>query len=139
MGLVYAEITLVNGGDQYMNKKNLILDSEVRKIKVKMLVDYGAYMLAINEETMHQLGLVSEEERSAQMADGSIVTFPVVGPINVYFENRKVTCSAMVLPGSTEMLLGAIPMEEMDVLIHPTTNRLIVNPAHPNIAQLSMK
>jgi clan AA aspartic protease len=139
MGLVYAEITLVNGGDQYMNKKNLIADSEVRKIKVKMLVDSGAYMLAINEETMHQLGLVSEEERSAQMADGSIVTFPVVGPINVYFENRKATCSAMVLPGSTEMLLGAIPMEEMDVLIHPTTNRLIVNPAHPNIAQLSMK
>jgi hypothetical protein len=37
------------------------------------------------------------------------------------------------------MLLGAIPMEEMDVLIHPTQNKLVVNPLHPNIAQLSLK
>ncbi len=139
MGLVYAEIRLVNGGDLYMAKKNIIQSEAVRAINVKMLVDSGAYMMAINEETMIQLGLESEEERSAQLADGSIVSLPIVGPIDVFFENRKSTCNAMVLPGNTEMLLGAIPMEEMDVRIHPNTNKLIVNPAHPNIAQLSMK
>ncbi len=49
------------------------------------------------------------------------------------------TCNAVVLARSTEMLLGVIPMEEMDVLIHPQQNKLIVNPLHPNIAQLSLR
>ena len=63
----------------------------------------------------------------------------MVGPIELKFENRDATCNALVLPGDSEMLLGAIPMEEMDVLIHPTQNKLVVNPLHPNIAQLSLK
>ena len=37
----------------------------------------------------------------------------------------------MVLPGEAEPLLGAIPLEEMDALIHPLRNELIVNPEHP--------
>jgi hypothetical protein len=104
-----------------------------------MLVDSRAYKMAINEEAMMQLGLKPKEKRSVSLADGSVTELPVVTPIFVKFENRSATCSAMVLPGSTEMLLGAIPMEEMDVLIHPNQNKLIVNPAHPNIVQLSMK
>jgi hypothetical protein len=88
---------------------------------------------------MTQLGMVPYENRSAQLADGSVITLPIVSPIHVKFDNRTATCSAMVLPGSTEMFLGAIPMEEMDVLIHPQKNEMIVNPAHPYIAQLSLK
>jgi hypothetical protein len=45
----------------------------------------------------------------------------------------------MVLKGDAEPLLGAIPMEEMDVLVHPRRQELIVNPEHPYYAQLSMK
>jgi hypothetical protein len=45
----------------------------------------------------------------------------------------------MVLPGESEPLLGAIPLEEMDVLIHPLRNELIVNPEHPYFAQLKIK
>jgi clan AA aspartic protease len=139
MGLVYAEITLVNALDQLLFDEGQLIESKIRKVNAKMLVDSGAYMMAINEETMVQLGLKPKEERSVSLADGSVITLPVVKPLFVKFENRHATCSAVVLPGDNEMLLGAIPMEEMDVLIHPTTNRLIVNPAHPNIAQLSMK
>jgi hypothetical protein len=54
-------------------------------------------------------------------------------------KNRTAICSALVLQGDTEPLLGAIPMEEMDVLIHPLRQELIVNPEHPYFAQLSMK
>jgi hypothetical protein len=63
----------------------------------------------------------------------------VVGPIEVRFANRRCLTEAFVLPGNAEVLLGAVPMELMDVLIHPAQQKLIVNPEHPNIAQLSMK
>jgi len=63
----------------------------------------------------------------------------VVGPIMVKFKNRTATCSALVLAGNSEPLLGAIPLEEMDVLIHPQRQELIVNPEHPYYAQLNLK
>lgn len=73
------------------------------------------------------------------MANGSVVEYDVVGPVQVRFANRKAVCNAFVLQGDTEPLLGAIPMEEMDVLLHPQRQELIVNPEHPNYAQLKMK
>lgn len=73
------------------------------------------------------------------MADGSVVEYDVVGPVKVKFKNRTAVCNAFVLQGNNEPLLGAIPMEEMDVLIHPVRQELLVNPDHPNYAVLKMK
>jgi clan AA aspartic protease len=137
--MVYAEITLINGGDLEMAKRHLIGEEEVRQMTVSMAVDSGAYMMAINETIQSQLGLSFIEKRKAIMADGSVNEYNVVGPIQVKFANRTAICSAMVLQGNNEPLLGAIPMEEMDVIIHPRRQELLVNPEHPNYAQLSMK
>ena len=139
MGLVYAEITLINAKDQVRFEENLIKKDQIRQITATMLVDSGAYMMAINETVKSQLGLEIKGKRTAQLANGQVIELDVVGPIELKFENRDATCNALVLPGDSEMLLGAIPMEEMDVLIHPTQNKLVVNPLHPNIAQLSLK
>ena len=73
------------------------------------------------------------------MADGSVQEFEVVGPVMIKFANRTAVCNAFVLNGNSEPLLGTIPMEEMDVLIHPLRQELIVNPEHPNYAVLKMK
>ena len=104
-----------------------------------MVVDRGAYMMAINETIQAQLDLPFIEKRKSIMADGSIVEHDVVGPIHVKFANRTAICSAVVLQGDTEPLLGAIPMEEMDVIIHPRRQEMMVNPDHPYYAQLSLK
>ena len=45
----------------------------------------------------------------------------------------------MVLPGNSEVLLGAVPLEELDVVILPSEQRLAVNPASPDIAKKSLK
>lgn len=139
MGLVFADITLINGDDLAMAKRNIIGEEEVRTMSVHMMVDSGAYMMAINESIQAQLELTFIEKRKAILADGSVQEYDVVGPIHVKFKNRTAICSAMVLKGDSEPLLGAIPMEEMDVLIHPRRQELIVNPAHPYYAQLSLK
>jgi clan AA aspartic protease len=139
MGLVYANITLINGGDLEMAQRHIIGEEEVKKMDVNMMVDSGAYMMAINESIQAQLELRFIEKRKAILADGSVKEYDVVGPIHVKFQNRTAICSAMVLQGDSEPLLGAIPMEEMDVLIHPRRQELIVNPEHPYYAQLSLK
>ncbi len=75
----------------------------------------------------------------ATLANGTIIDLEIVGPIEVSFLNRSTTVDAMVLPGDTEVLLGAIRMEGMDVLIDPLRQQLIVNPEHPIRPQFSLK
>jgi clan AA aspartic protease len=139
MGLVHAELTLTNAGDISLFEGGYIAETEIRKVNCIALVDSGAIMMAINENLKIQLGLKVRDIRPAQLADGTVKDLEIVGPIEIRFKNRLSTTNAMVLPGNQEVLLGAIPMEEMDVLIHPSKQELIVNPEHPYKAQMVLK
>ena len=139
MGLVYAEIELINGDDLVLARKHYIGEDEVKHMHVSMLVDTGAYNLCINESIQEQLQFPIVEKRKAETADGKIVEMDVVSNVEVRFRNRATTCRAMVLPGNSEPLLGAIPLEDMDVIIHPQRQELIVNPDHPYFAQMKLK
>jgi clan AA aspartic protease len=139
MGLVYAEIELINAGDLELVRRSMMDIDEVKRMWVTSLVDTGSYMLCINESIQEQLQLPIVEKRKGQMADGTIQEFDVVTGVELKFKNRRTICNAMVLTGDSEVLLGAIPLEDMDVLIHPLRQELIVNPEHPYFAQMKLK
>jgi clan AA aspartic protease len=139
MGLVYAEIELTNADDLALVRRNFMDKDEVKKMRVNMLVDSGAYLMAINESIQEVLQLPFLEKRKMRLANNFIEEYDVVGPVMVKFANRTALCSALLLKGDAEPLLGVIPMEEMDVLIHPLKNQLIVNPENPDVAVLSLK
>jgi len=139
MGLVYADIKLINGEDLILAKRHLIGEEEVKEMTINMLVDTGSVFMCINETIKEQLQLRIIEKRKGQLANSEVVEYDVVGPIEVRFKNRRCNVDAMVLPGDSEPLLGAIPLEDMDVLIHPTRQELIVNPEHPYFAQMKLK
>ena len=139
MGLVYADLELVNSGDIVLAKRGFMPSDEIRKIKVSALVDSGAYMMCINENIKNQLGLDVIDTMEAEMADGRLERLEVVGPVEVMFKNRSTSCRAAVLPGDAEVLLGSIPMEDMDVVILPKEQRLVVNPATPYLAKKKIK
>jgi clan AA aspartic protease len=139
MGLVYAEIELINGDDLALVRRNFMGEDQIKRMRVNMLVDTGSIYMRINENIQEQLQLPVVEQRKGQMANGHIVEYDVVGPIEVRFKNRRCSVNAMVLPGDNEPLLGAIPLEDMDVLIHPQRQELIVNPDHPYFAQMKLK
>lgn len=139
MGLVYADIELINAIDLGLAKRHKIGEEEVKKMHVNMLVDTGSVYMCINETVQEQLDLAVVEKRKGQLANGRVVEYDVVGPIEVRFKNRRCVVDAMVLPGDNELLLGAIPLEDMDVLVPPYRRELIVNPEHPYFAQMSLK
>lgn len=132
MGVVYADIELISADDLSSVRRHIIGEEEVKRMRLTMLADSGAYMMAINETIQDQLQLPFLEKRKVKLANGSVAEFDVVGQVVVKFANRMANCSAFVLPGDSEPLLGAIPMEELDVRMHPFRQELIVNPEHPN-------
>jgi clan AA aspartic protease len=114
MGLIHADITLLNGEDITLARKHFIGEEEIRKMTVKMLVDTGSFYLCINEEIQTQLKFPVVEKRKAITADGMIVECDMVDNVEVRFKNRATTCRAMVLPGDCQPQLGtAIPLEDM--------------------------
>jgi clan AA aspartic protease len=139
MGLVYADIELINAGDIEMARRHIIGEDEIKRMHINALADTGSYMLCINETIQEQLQFPVVEKRKAQLANSSVLECDVVSMVELKFKNRRTICNAMVLPGDSEPLLGAIPLEDMDVLIHPLRQELIVNPEHPFYAQMKIK
>ena len=115
MGLVYADIEIINGEDLALVRRHIIGEEEVRRMPINILVDTGSYMLCINESIQEQMQFPIVEKRKAQTADGRIVECDVVSTVELKFKNRRTMCNAMVLPGDAEPLLGAIPLEDMPV------------------------
>ena len=139
MGLVYADIELISGDDLVLHRRGHLHEDAIKRMRVSALVDSGAYMLSVNQTVKAQLDLPVIDEQIAKLADESEIRVEIVGPVEIRFENRRANVDAMVLPGDAEILLGAIPMEDMDVLTDPKQQKLVVNPAHPYIAQKHLK
>ena len=126
MGLVYADIELINPKEQTL-----------RPMKINALVDTGAITLCIPEHIVLQLKLEALEQREVTTADGKKRLVPYVGPVQIRFENRNCFTGALVLGDS--VLLGAVPLEDMDLVINPRLQTITVNPESPNIPAALVK
>lgn len=47
--MIYADIELINVEDIALARRHIIGEVEIRSMRVNMLADSGAYMMAINE------------------------------------------------------------------------------------------
>ena len=121
MGLITTKIILKNPRNP-----------EFIPIEVEALVDSGAVHLCIPEHIRLQLGLEEIDNKEVVLADGCRKLVPYAGPVEIHFKNRIGFAGALVF--GDQVLLGAIPMEDMDLVITPSKRKLDVNPLSPNIA-----
>jgi len=126
MGLVYAEI-------QLSNPRN----TELKPLTTNALVDTGAITLCIPEHIMLQLDLEEIEKREVTTADGRHIPVSYVGPIQIKFDNRTCFTGALVLGDG--VLLGSVPMQDMDLVVSSRMQRLTVNPESPNMPSAVVK
>jgi len=121
MGLINAKVTLKNPRKP-----------ELKPVEVEALADSAAVHLCIPAHVQIQLELEEIDRKEVTLADGSRRLVPYVGPIELRFKNRVGFAGALVMGDQT--LLGAIPMEDMDLVIIPKTRTIDVNPISPNIS-----
>lgn len=121
MGIIYADLRLGNFGR-----------SDLEEINATALVDTGGLHLCIPEHVALQLQLLRMQSREVQTADGKSHLVDYVGPVKVSLLGRECVSGALVF--GNQVLLGAIPMEDMDLVVEPSRQRVTVNPASPNIA-----
>ncbi len=126
MGHIFADIQLANPRKP-----------DLKTMSVRALADTGALMLSLPEPIAIQLELETEALREVTVADGRAMKVPYVGPVKVAFGNRVCFVGALVL--GDEVLLGAVPMEDLDLVLVPSTQQVMANPASPNIPHARVK
>ena len=126
MGHIFADIQLTNPRKP-----------DLKALSVRALADTGALMLCLPEHIAIQLELETETLREVTVADGRAMKVPSVGPVKVAFDNRLGFVGALVL--GDEVLLGAVPMDDLDLVLMPSTQQVTANPASPNIPHARVK
>jgi clan AA aspartic protease len=126
MGLIYADISLSNPKAP-----------DLERIEARALVDTGATGLCLPQHIAVQLRLDTIEQREVTTADGTPHVVPYAGPVQVNFRNR--TCFTGAFVFGDGVLLGAIPMEDMDLVVEPSSQEVKVNPKSPNIPSAIVK
>jgi clan AA aspartic protease len=126
MGLSYAALTLKNPRIP-----------EQQECSVEALADSGSVYLIIPEHVQLQLGLEEQSKKEITLADNPKKMVPYVGPLEVRFKNRVAYVGAIVM--GDEVLLGAIPMEDMDLVVIPHHRKVDINPLNPNYAAAKAK
>ena len=121
MGHIFANLELANARRD-----------DLAPMTISALVDTGALHLCIPQHVATQLDLQVLDRRQVTVADDRVMTVDYVGPLRLRFANRQCLVGALVL--GSQALFGAIPMEDMDLVINPARQTLTVNPTSPNIA-----
>ena len=110
---------------------------DLNPLSVRALVDTGAMTICIPEHVAVQLNLNEIEKREVTTADEKSHVVPYVGPIQIRFQKRTCFTGALVIGES--VLLGAVPMEDMDLVVEPSRQTITVNPKSPNIPSAVVK
>jgi clan AA aspartic protease len=121
MGLVHAKVVL-------KNPRN----ASIKPLEVEALVDSGSLHLCIPAHLQVQLKLKEIDQKEVTLADGTRKLVPYVGPLEIRFKNRVGFVGALVM--GDQPLVGAIPMEDMDLVVIPSKRILDVNPDSPNVS-----
>jgi len=125
MGTFYEAITLENSRDRLNVKSGYIPENQVRTVDVEAMPDTGAWTLVINEEIRQQLGLEKDRPVKSSMADGAIGEYDLTEPVGINWKDRHTVQQAVVVPSAKDVLLGALPLEALDLCVDPVNKRLV--------------
>ena len=126
MGLIYADLEISNPANGHHEP-----------VVARAMVDTGAVNLCIPATLAADLGLEEIEKRRVTTADETTHDVPYVGPVRVKFQNRTCFTGALVIGNS--VLMGAVPMEDMDLVVSPSRETITVNPDSPDIPSAVVK
>jgi predicted aspartyl protease len=117
MGRVTVEFAIANNRDVVaILPRDKVLE-QVKHVTLSGVVDSGAAKLVLPQRVVDELGLLSDGETTVRLADNSRVKRPVVSNVWLELLGRHGVFSAVVEPNREDALIGAIVLEELDLLV----------------------
>lgn len=125
MGRFKVEVELANNNDVVLAQGGHLDPDKVRRVTVQGVVDSGAAYLVLPETVSKQLGLIPTSKVKVRYADRRSATRDRVSGVYLQLLGRDGIFSAIVEPKRDTALIGAIVLEELDLLVDCQTERLV--------------
>jgi predicted aspartyl protease len=119
-----AEVDLANHKDLFRAEAGLITPEQVRRARVRGVVESGAAHLVISASIAQQLGLEISRSTQVRYADGHTAERTIVKDVHLAYRGRESIYSAIVEPERQFILIGAIVLEDLDLLVDCVTRQL---------------
>ncbi len=130
MGRVLTEATIENLKDLWDAERGLLAPEKVRRITVPdALVDTGATLLSLPTRLIRELGLTPRHTRKVISSTGSTEA-TVYEAVRLTIQERDCTTDVMEVPDEVPVLIGQLPLENLDLVVDLRGRRLTGNPAH---------
>jgi len=129
MGKVTATVKLANVADLVLAEEGVIEPGAVRRCEVEALADSGASLMCLPEEIVEELGLKHFSSKTATLATGEQRSLPIARMVHIQIGDREAYQDCAVLPRGAQPLVGQLVMQEMDLVVDLSRDRLA--PGHP--------
>lgn len=126
-----TRIRLSNTTDLDNAREGRISSDRVRSVEVEGLVDTGAVLLVIPAALAGALGAPQIDRRTVRYADGQRAERSIVGGLLIESLGRRMVGDAVVEAEGTDVLVGQIPLEELDLIVDPATREIRTDPRSP--------
>ena len=136
MGEIRTSVTLENSGDREDVYRGHGVEADVRRTTVEGVVDTGAVSLVIPEEIATELGLRHWGTRTVVYADERRDERPVTD-VTIEIGNLATRTEAIVGPAGSEVLIGQLVLEALDLIADCRNGRLA--PRHPEGPVLAIR
>lgn len=138
MGEIVVDVGLENVGDRELAKAGHLQEADIRRATVRAVADTGAVMLALPEDVVERLGVEVVGSVACAYADGRRGERPVAGPVTVRIGDRWMPVNCVVVPASTDALVGQVVMEQLDLVADCVTRTLGPRPESPDLPLLRL-
>jgi predicted aspartyl protease len=125
VGRFNVEIEVANNDDLVLVRRSLLQPDQVRRQKVIGVVDSGAAQLVLPQALVKQLGLPPGDKIKVRYADGRRGQRAQAEGAYVELLGRHGTFTAVVEPKRENALIGAIVLEQLDLLVDCKHQRLV--------------
>lgn len=115
------KVELANHDDLVRARAGDIPPENVRKLEVEGWVDTGASRLILPQWAANQLGMPVVGKTTDRLADQSTIEREVVRYVWLRLLGREGVFTAVVEPNRDDALLGAIVLEDLDMVADPVT------------------
>jgi predicted aspartyl protease len=124
VGRITVSVNLANRVDVELAKVGALPADQVRRATVEGAVDSGANHLVLPVAVAEQLGLPKAGKMKVRYADRRTATRDMAEMVEVELAGRKGTFRTLLEPNRTTALIGAIVLEDLDLLVDYAKQRL---------------
>lgn len=130
MGRVVVTFELMNYSDVKLVEAGHLTPDKIRRVALQGVIDTGATRLVLPKGAVDLLGLPVSGKATVHYGDRSSQKRDMVNDAFVQLLGRGSVFNAIVEPNRTDALIGAIVMEDLDLIVDCGKNEVV--PRDPN-------